>query len=125
MALIHAYVQDRPKLATTLWPLTPLRELSWVGPPGRHCFEVEWGGEAEEMWCGEHIVGLLYSRFVWFSGLSPCWSILRKCRLACFARVQEKEESVPACMLSSGVGKRVERAGLHAFTSRETTFDPL
>ena len=65
------------------------------------------------MWCGEHIRDLLYIRFVWFSGLSPCWSMLRKCRLACFGRVQEKEESVPACMLWSGAEKRGDRAGAH------------
>jgi len=51
------------------------------------------------MWCGEHIRGLLYSRFVWFSGLSPCWSMLRTI--------------VPACMRWSGAEKRGEHAGLH------------
>jgi len=40
--------------------------------------------------------------------------MLRKCRLACFGRVQEKEESVPACMLWSGAEKREDRAGAHA-----------
>jgi len=39
--------------------------------------------------------------------------MLRKCRLACFGRVQEKEESVPACMLWSGAEKRGDRAGAH------------